>query len=967
VYRAFDPQLQRMVALKILMRASPKARQRFAREVQAVARLRHPNVVSIHDSGEESGRPYLVMEFVDGLTFEDLIRAGRLPLRERVRLVRDVTRAIQYAHDQGVLHRDLKPENVLVDQDQEAQVLDFGLAYLEEESGLQRLSISGIPMGTPAYMAPEQAAGRRPDQRTDVWGLGGILYFALLGEGPFERFSNPLMAVQNEPVKRPREANPQVPAALDRVCMRCLAKVPSDRYASARELAEALTAWLERGDSFLQLPTGRAAQVATVAAGLLLTVSAGLIAFALARSRPATAVGTSPTPTGSHATPSPSSPASPAAPSPEPELSAQAQDVQRTLAKARELGAKLLDSELILAEIEQAAARAKGDRGLEEAVALARVGHHLRRAEFDLAETALETHPWRDPVAADRLRLELYVAMEDEERAKRILPKLTRGEPTHVGAILARGWLQLLDGADVDAALFSGRRALELAPKDVHALLFVAHVYLLRDDSRRAHEHLERAKELAPDDHRIYERLALTLQGDDAEAALRAYDELVLILGPRTPARIYAARGLARSQADDVEGSLDDLQRALRLDPTLFSANLSLGLYHLQRGDAEEARGHLLAAHEKNPTAFGAQLEAIPQSYAEQVRDLVGLEETPQPLPDDLLAWLEERAAAAEAPAQAPLRQALLSAARGAAWSEVSQLLERARAAAPESQAVALEQARLACRRDAYADTERALARARSLGAPAVELDTLQAELHGRRGEYAEAAAQFKLIAEAEGTETVWGLTAAASRALLEEDYETALSLAKESLKKDVRQPACRVIEILCLLRLGEARQARRHAEFAVTAYGLLDSRLPINHCRTWLHELSLRIQGGGEVARDDVLQIVDAFESLRGVSEGVSHLVSLLDFLLSHPTIPGATDHALRLLNEALEREPTRPQLHMQAAWLFSLLGDRDQVTLALERLRKLGVVALPPALRETYRRAFGDTEGLDTIFPPD
>ncbi|HBP18367.1 MAG TPA: hypothetical protein DEA08_11330, partial [Planctomycetes bacterium] len=167
VFRAFDPRHGREVALKLLEAPSERSRERFKREARAVARLAHPSIVTLLDSGEAEGRPYLVQELIEGATLDE----RELDLRGRVSVVRDAARAVAYAHAQGVLHRDLKPSNLLVDAAGRGHVIDFGLARV---LGTKRLTRSGEAFGTPAFMAPEQAGhGKHPiDERADVYALG---------------------------------------------------------------------------------------------------------------------------------------------------------------------------------------------------------------------------------------------------------------------------------------------------------------------------------------------------------------------------------------------------------------------------------------------------------------------------------------------------------------------------------------------------------------------------------------------------------------------------------------------------------------------------------------------------------------------------------------------------------------------------------------------------------------------------
>ena len=190
VYQAWDPRLERVVAIKLLLKgamATPTQRERFQREVKALAKLLHPNIVAVHAAGEQDGLPYVVMDLVEGLSLEARLEEGPLPQREAAGLVLDLADALQFAHERGVVHRDVKPSNVLLPPDGRCQLTDFGLAKdLGEDS--QDVSKSGMFLGTPRYWAPEQARGRLAEigPRSDVYGLGATLYAAICGRPPID-------------------------------------------------------------------------------------------------------------------------------------------------------------------------------------------------------------------------------------------------------------------------------------------------------------------------------------------------------------------------------------------------------------------------------------------------------------------------------------------------------------------------------------------------------------------------------------------------------------------------------------------------------------------------------------------------------------------------------------------------------------------------------------------------------------
>ncbi len=246
VFRATELATGRTVALKTLLDdADVELRLRFAREAEAQARVdAHPHVVAVHAAGVDDGRSWLAMAHCPGGDLAARLRAGPLPWREAAALARDLARGLAHVHARGVLHRDLKPANVLFDEAGRARLVDFGLARLGD--GEASLTASGALLGTPAFMAPEQALARRVDARTDVYGLGATLHAALTGEAPFARASvlATLAAVLDEPALAPSTRAPGVPPALDAVVLRCLAKDPGARFQDAAALADALEAVL---------------------------------------------------------------------------------------------------------------------------------------------------------------------------------------------------------------------------------------------------------------------------------------------------------------------------------------------------------------------------------------------------------------------------------------------------------------------------------------------------------------------------------------------------------------------------------------------------------------------------------------------------------------------------------------------------------------------------------------------------
>ena len=248
VYRARDARLDREVAVKVLLGDTPGEDRvkRFAREAQAAGALNHPNVVTVHDVGTHEGAPYLVTELLSGETLRERLQEGRLPLRKAMEIAVQLARGLSAAHDKGIVHRDLKPANVFLTQDGRAKILDFGLAHVigplgidldrEGRTGPERLTGSGVLLGTIAYMSPEQARQQPADARSDVFALGTVIYEMLGGHRPFAGAvpADTLASILHSIRPRSRPASGRVPPALDRTMRRCLEKEPGSGFQSAR-------------------------------------------------------------------------------------------------------------------------------------------------------------------------------------------------------------------------------------------------------------------------------------------------------------------------------------------------------------------------------------------------------------------------------------------------------------------------------------------------------------------------------------------------------------------------------------------------------------------------------------------------------------------------------------------------------------------------------------------------------------
>src|SRR6266513_3935766 len=289
VFRARQKSLNRTVALKVISLgqwASKAHLKRFRREAEAAASLEHPGIVPIHEVGERDGSCYFRMKFIEGGQLDEVARRDLIPIRRAVELIAKVARTVHYAHAHGILHRDIKPGNILLDAKGEAHLTDFGLARLVESESSVTHTLDVL--GTPSYMAPEQAIGNNAavSSATDVYGLGAVLYQLLTGQPPVAgvtTYETIKLLLDTEP-RQPRLLNPKIDRDLSTICFKCLEKDPRRRYASALALAEDLEHWLKH-EPILARHTGIFTRgkkwlrrspklIATGAAGLLIGAAA---------------------------------------------------------------------------------------------------------------------------------------------------------------------------------------------------------------------------------------------------------------------------------------------------------------------------------------------------------------------------------------------------------------------------------------------------------------------------------------------------------------------------------------------------------------------------------------------------------------------------------------------------------------------------------------------------------------------
>jgi len=248
VYQAHDPQIDRMVALKVLRPDRVVSQDfvlRFLREAKAIGRISHPNIVTVYDVGQDHGTIYIAMEFLEGRPLNEVIKGRTLPLEEAVQMCSEVAEALGYAHSKGITHRDIKPSNIILTPDRQTKLTDFGIARIEDPEAAQQTQAGDI-LGTPVYMAPEQVLGQKADGRTDLYALGVILYEMVVGKRPFGggNIAAIFRSITHDPPEDPMKAGTFDHRELADLILKSLSKDPDLRFQSGQKMAAALKACL---------------------------------------------------------------------------------------------------------------------------------------------------------------------------------------------------------------------------------------------------------------------------------------------------------------------------------------------------------------------------------------------------------------------------------------------------------------------------------------------------------------------------------------------------------------------------------------------------------------------------------------------------------------------------------------------------------------------------------------------------
>lgn len=592
------------LALKLLLARGQQDVLRFQGEVEIARRLQHPGLVRVVDAGmlegPRGGFPYYVMDYCPGETLADRLRRGPLPPQEAAGLVAELARTATQVHAQGVVHRDLKPANVILDHDSgRPRITDFGLAH--DAAAGQRLTQTGDQMGTPLYMAPELFKdSKRADQQVDVYALGVILYECLTGRRPFEgrTLAEVVERVRSGAARRPRDVQPEVPSALEAICLRAMACDPGDRYVDAGRLAGELDAFLaqqraQKGSAPRHAPdtTHGPPKAAFLVAGLLLVASGLVIALALV-------LRGDPPPDATDAGPvadAPSQLAPGPAPGPAPALPSPARPDLQGAREAIDAG---LRAERALAPVEESLAHyaralelAGDDPELSKAAALGELNVLLGRGADDrLRQRAHEVQRTLPAAARGARLLELDVLLpNDPQRLAALRAMAAESQEDGVG-LLARVLLDGSEGRGLDAD--RARRALELDPNlaAAHLVLAVSATRAGRDDD--AERELAAARECSPNSPKVLWYTVNLLQQRQRSGEAIPHLERLIALRPSGDPLLFEALYQRARMALHVQRfaeALPFLDRALEERPGDRIALMLRGMIHLRLGDEARA------------------------------------------------------------------------------------------------------------------------------------------------------------------------------------------------------------------------------------------------------------------------------------------------------------------------------------------------------------------------------------------
>ncbi|MFH1226595.1 MAG: tetratricopeptide repeat protein [Planctomycetota bacterium] len=654
VYLALDPALNRKVALKVITSKDEKLLERFQREASAVAKLKHPNIVQVYEAGIINKQHYFTMDYVEGTPLDKLIQAKSKPSFQNIaKIILQVASALHYAHSQKIIHRDIKPGNILIDKNGETFLTDFGVA--KQLTGLDRsLTITGTAIGTPNYMPPEQAQGKKDeiDPRSDIFSLGATLYHCLTGQMPFDgnEIYEVLSKVINEDPPAPSSIARIIPKDLETICLQCLNKDKSKRYQTAGALAQDLKQYLEgapitaRRTSYLarfriKVKKNKMASLAiTGAIVILITVVIGLMTSSAGKEKEIESYRT------------------------EAKNAFEKNDYD----KAKEWSTKLLalapDDETIKGILKKSEKIIKAqedkkqqvDKQVKEAAAKAQRTVDLRAKAKEILEraTGAPTPEQKIKLAQEALAIDstfgdayqvigyAYKEKGDNDKAYEYFSKAIEATPTLAYSYYERafitqyirnkpdeaiadfekvleldpnshiGWFAkgniALNKQKYDDAIASFSKTIELYPEYDWAYNNRGNVYRAKGEIEQAIKDLNKAIELNPKFAEAYINRGSAYQDkDELDRAIADYNEALRLAPKLAPA--YTNRGTAYQNKGELDKAIADYNEALRLDPKYANAYTTRGNAYAKKGELDRAiadHNEALRLDPKDTTAY---------------------------------------------------------------------------------------------------------------------------------------------------------------------------------------------------------------------------------------------------------------------------------------------------------------------------------------------------------------------------
>lgn len=924
VFRAQDTQLGREVALKLLVRATERAQQRFIREVQATAKLQHPNLVTTYDGGEVEGWLYLAMEVVIGRTLREAGRDPSVTQEQKIRWVAQSARAVSYVNATGVLHRDIKPSNIMIDGEGQARVVDFGMAGIESEE-TQRLTKTGAALGTPAYMAPEvlYKGGQEAGPASEVYSLGASLYALLTGRSPRQQL--------NEEPEAFGQVAPEEPEWLVTAIERAMHFKPEERFPDGDALADALEAGLTAPE-----PSRGGPPLAAIAAGAAVLLALGGGAAFIA-SRPSSA-GPSPSPSPSM----PPSVAASATPSATPAASATALSPSERLAAARAAIAAGRTSapwkELApqVAEL-RAASSSEGPEGARDLL----LELYLERGRLsELTKVVGATPAFAQ--RRDLLAARVWLTVGERERALAVLADLAGSEPsTHTqraAAALRCLWLGSPDAA-LRALPAAGASAAEADPD----LAWIAgRVHLARAELSAGRAYLPH---LSPEDPRLEVALTRAALAEDPQAGLAQIEPRLALQQEVAPAAARLTASLAaRAEAwPSVARWLDRIPQDLRAPADL----VLLGRALQAQARPEDAVAAFRAAFSRDPVLTWRAISRLPEELRLDAWESVS-EDGPSDWPLSGRALpppLHEAAGGAAEAARGPLVTALEAAFKGAPWQELGPKVDSALEAGPKDGVTASWCARVLVGRDRFERALSILARAREAGAPAAALDRLEAELWLRRGQVDVARRRYATLAKGESLDA---RIARCELGWLQGDAKGGAALGERLVADHPDSAPAFLALAVNLINLRQDEPALKALRRSIALEGGINARALM--FRALL------------VARKEASAIdrYGSFEQLFALTEGASPRILAASLALTRrEAMPWIQSE----LSRARAHEPKRPELYL---WLGVAglqagenhpSGRRSEVDrLWRELLRLQPGFRIPESVAAAYRKRYGE-----------